>query len=113
MSVLSSYFVKNGVFHVLFEFFLPKSKLWPSKVYFSRVVVVGRWSPELAWVQILALLLFCHVTWGPVQSLLCVKWGSINIGFLGNNSVQIKLLEQGLEHKMCSTNINKIISFQF
>lgn len=75
--------------------------------------VAGRRSPEPAWVQILALLLFCHVTGGPLQPLLCVKWGSINVCFLGNKSVQIKLLEQGLEHNKCSTNINKIIFFQF
>jgi len=75
--------------------------------------VAGRQSPEPAWVQILALLLFCHVTGGPLQPLLCVKWGSINVCFLGNKSVQIKLLEQGLEHNKCSTNINKIIFFQF
>ena len=112
MSVLFSYFVKNGVLHVLFEFFLPKSKQWSSKVYFSTVVV-GRQSPEPAWVQILALPLFCHVTGGPLQPLLCVKWGSINVCFLGNKSVQIKVLEQGLEYNKCSTNINKIIFFQF
>lgn len=64
--------------------FSPNCKTMALKSLFSRVVV-GRWSPELAWVQILALLLFCHVTWGPLQSLLCVKWGSINVCFLGKS----------------------------
>ena len=71
-----------------------------------------RMSLELAWVQILALPLFCYVTWGPLQSLPGIKWGSINVCFLGNKSIQIKLLEQGLEHNKCSTNINKIIFSQ-
>lgn len=96
---------------MLCEFSLPKSKLRSSKVYFSSVVV-GRWSLELAWVQILALPPFCFVTLGPLQFLLGVKWGSISVCLLGNKSVHIKFLEWGLGHSKCSINITMIILFQ-